>query len=207
MSADQLDQCLSGVSSGDFSVYRPRRMGFLGHWLDGEWAIKAYGIQHRTLKGDEPIVRGDHAQAAREHVSRMLPLTREEGAFYKTGFAVLHEGALANWLLFQWWTHQDVWCQLLSYSNSDDPLAFMHSTRPVRACVLDLVEQPIRGLFAVGADMASIMADSYPAGGISLGPAMTFGFIAGRHLVAADNTSREPQQPFPPARRTPNDSL
>ncbi len=137
MSADQLDQWPSGVSSGDFSVYRPRRMGFLGHWLDAEWAIKAYGIQHRTLKGDEPIVRGDLAQAAREHVSRMLPLTREEGAFYKTGFAVLHEGALANWLLFQWWTHQDVWCQLLSYSNSDDPLTFMHSTRPVRACVYE----------------------------------------------------------------------
>ena len=137
MSANQLDQWPSGVSSDDFPIYRPRRMGFLGHWLDGEWAIKAYGIQHRTLKGDEPIVRGDHAQAAREHVSRMLPLTREEGAFYKTGFAVLHEGVLANWLLFQWWTHQDVWCQLLSYSNSDDPLAFMHSTRPVRACVYE----------------------------------------------------------------------
>lgn len=95
------------------------------------------GIQQRTLKGDEPIVQGDLAQAAREHVSRMLPLTREEGAFYKTGFAVLHEGALANWLLFQWWTHRDVWCQLLSYSNSDDPLTFMHSTRPVRACVYE----------------------------------------------------------------------
>ncbi len=75
------------------------------------------------------------------------------------------------------------------------------------ARVSDMDEQPIRGLYAVGADMASIMAGSYPAGGISLGPAMTFGFIAGRHLVAADNTSGEPQQPFPPARRTPNDSL
>jgi len=56
---------------------------------------------------------------------------------YKTGFAVLHEGALANWLLFQWWTHGDVWCQWLSYSDSSDPLSFRFSTRPVRACVYE----------------------------------------------------------------------
>ncbi len=137
MLADQFDQWPSGFSSSDFSVYRPRRMGFLDHWLDDEWAIKAYGIQVHELEDSEPVVRDDLAEAAREHVLRLLPLTREEGSFYKTGFAVLHEGDMANWLLFQWWTHQDVWCQLLSYANSDDPLTFMHSTRPVRACVYE----------------------------------------------------------------------
>ncbi|HTS23994.1 MAG TPA: FAD-dependent oxidoreductase [Casimicrobiaceae bacterium] len=44
---------------------------------------------------------------------------------------------------------------------------------------------PVRGLYAVGSDMASIMAGCYPAGGITLGPAMTFGFIAGEDLAAA----------------------
>jgi succinate dehydrogenase/fumarate reductase flavoprotein subunit len=38
---------------------------------------------------------------------------------------------------------------------------------------------PIPGLYVVGSDMASIMGGHYPAGGINLGPAMTFGFIAG----------------------------
>ncbi len=56
--------------------------------------------------------------------------------------------------------------------------------------VLDRAGVPIPGLYAVGNDMASIMAGRYPAGGITLGPAMTFGFIAAHH--AAD-------RPLPPA--------
>lgn len=41
---------------------------------------------------------------------------------------------------------------------------------------------PMKGLHAAGTDMASIFGGAYPAGGINLGPAMTFGFVAGRHL-------------------------
>ncbi|WP_236638316.1 FAD-binding protein [Mangrovicoccus ximenensis] len=37
---------------------------------------------------------------------------------------------------------------------------------------------PIPGLFAVGNDLSSIFAGHYPSGGITLGPAMTFGYIA-----------------------------
>ena len=44
---------------------------------------------------------------------------------------------------------------------------------------------PIPGLYAVGTDAASIMGGYYPAGGINLGPAMTFGYIAGRHVAGA----------------------
>lgn len=49
--------------------------------------------------------------------------------------------------------------------------------------VLDARGQPIPGLHAVGADMASVMGGYYPAGGITLGPGMTFGYIAGRVLA------------------------
>ncbi|MCY1402658.1 3-oxosteroid 1-dehydrogenase [compost metagenome] len=51
------------------------------------------------------------------------------------------------------------------------------------AQVLDEHSQPIAGLYAVGTDMASIMGGHYPAGGINLGPAATFGYIAGRHIA------------------------
>lgn len=44
---------------------------------------------------------------------------------------------------------------------------------------------PLAGLYAVGTDMASIMGGFYPSGGINLGPAMTFGYIAGRHAAGA----------------------
>ncbi len=45
----------------------------------------------------------------------------------------------------------------------------------------------IVGLYAAGNDMASIMGGNYPGAGITLGPALTFGYIAGRHLVGASN--------------------
>jgi succinate dehydrogenase/fumarate reductase flavoprotein subunit len=51
------------------------------------------------------------------------------------------------------------------------------------AQVLDARGQPIAGLYAVGTDMASIMGGHYPAGGINLGPAATFGYIAARHIA------------------------
>ncbi|QPG65145.1 FAD-dependent oxidoreductase [Pseudomonas sp. BIGb0427] len=51
------------------------------------------------------------------------------------------------------------------------------------AQVLDEKREVIAGLYAVGTDMASIMGGHYPAGGINLGPAATFGYIAGRHIA------------------------
>ena len=45
--------------------------------------------------------------------------------------------------------------------------------------------EPIDGLYAAGNDQASVMGGHYPSGGINLGPAMTFGFIAGRHAARA----------------------
>ena len=53
-----------------------------------------------------------------------------------------------------------------------------------RARVLDAADAPIPGLYAVGNDQASVMGGHYPAGGINIGPAMTFGYIAARDLAA-----------------------
>jgi succinate dehydrogenase/fumarate reductase flavoprotein subunit len=52
-----------------------------------------------------------------------------------------------------------------------------------QAQVLDGEGRPITGLYAAGNDMASLMGGSYPSGGITLGPAMTFGFVAAHHAA------------------------
>lgn len=52
------------------------------------------------------------------------------------------------------------------------------------AQALDANDQPIAGLYVAGNDMHSVMGGQYPAPGITLGPALTFGWLAGRHLAA-----------------------
>lgn len=51
------------------------------------------------------------------------------------------------------------------------------------AQVLDATGTAIPGLYASGNDMNSLMGGHYPSGGITLGPAMTFGYIAAHHAA------------------------
>lgn len=68
--------------------------------------------------------------------------------------------------------------------------------------VLGVDRQPIPGLYAVGNDIASIMGGNYPGAGITLGPALTFGHIAGCHLAGASTgVESDDRQAAEPARR------
>jgi hypothetical protein len=51
------------------------------------------------------------------------------------------------------------------------------------ALVLDASGKPIPRLYACGNDMLSIMRGAYPGPGITLGPALTFGYLAARHAA------------------------
>jgi 3-oxosteroid 1-dehydrogenase len=50
------------------------------------------------------------------------------------------------------------------------------------AQVLDWKDEPIPGLYAAGNAMAAVLGEGYGGAGGTLGPGMTFGYIAGRHL-------------------------
>lgn len=52
------------------------------------------------------------------------------------------------------------------------------------ANVLDREGQPIKGLYATGNVAGSVAGGSYPGAGATLGPAMTFAYIAAEHMVA-----------------------
>ncbi|HEY4887387.1 MAG TPA: FAD-dependent oxidoreductase [Candidatus Dormibacteraeota bacterium] len=51
------------------------------------------------------------------------------------------------------------------------------------ARVLDGQGTPIEGLYAAGNDMESIFSGDYPGGGVTIGPAMVFGYIAALHMA------------------------
>jgi succinate dehydrogenase/fumarate reductase flavoprotein subunit len=54
------------------------------------------------------------------------------------------------------------------------------------ARVLDDAGAPIAGLYACGNDMSSIMDGAYPGPGITLGPALTFAYLATRALAGRE---------------------
>jgi len=56
-----------------------------------------------------------------------------------------------------------------------------------RAQVIDGEGNAIAGLYAVGNNAASAMGESYPGAGVTIGPAMTFGYIAARDMTGAND--------------------
>jgi len=67
-----------------------------------------------------------------------------------------------------------------------------------RARVLDGAGQPIAGLYAAGNNSGTPFGDTYPGAGATIGPAMTFGFVAANDIAeragnqrASDKASRD----------------
>ena len=55
-----------------------------------------------------------------------------------------------------------------------------------KARVIGKDGKAIKGLYAIGNNAASAMGESYPGAGVTIGPAMTYGYIAARDLTGAN---------------------
>lgn len=55
-----------------------------------------------------------------------------------------------------------------------------------RARVVGTNGKPVPGLYATGNNAASAMGDSYPGAGVTIGPALTFGYIAARDALGVN---------------------
>lgn len=56
-----------------------------------------------------------------------------------------------------------------------------------RARVLGQDGKPIAGLYAVGNNAASAMGESYPGAGVTIGPALTFGYLAAKDALGVNS--------------------
>ena len=65
-----------------------------------------------------------------------------------------------------------------------DIATFIGLSTDACARVLDGSRRPIPGLYAAGNDMTSPFGGDYPAAGVTIGSAMTFGYIAGQHAAS-----------------------
>lgn len=60
-----------------------------------------------------------------------------------------------------------------------------------KAQVVGENDKPVNGLYAAGNNAASAMGESYPGAGVTLMPAMTFGYLAARHITRTNNEIRD----------------
>ncbi|MGE2836983.1 FAD-binding protein [Mycobacterium sp. SMC-4] len=63
------------------------------------------------------------------------------------------------------------------------------------ARVLRADDSPIRGLYAVGNASAAVMGRSYAGAGATIGPAMTFGYVAVKHIAGTGAAASPDHQP------------
>ena len=53
---------------------------------------------------------------------------------------------------------------------------------------VDKAGAPIAGLYACGVASASVFGGVYPGAGASVGPSMTFGYVAAKHAAGVGNS-------------------
>lgn len=116
-------------SVSQFERYEKRHFEFIDVEAVGELRIKWYGIGAHAV----PVDRAT-CGAAQAYVRRHLPeAVAAEGDDHGLGFAIVHEGKNATWLLIHWWAHSDILCQLMGHTNEDGD--FVGTDRPLHACV------------------------------------------------------------------------
>jgi succinate dehydrogenase/fumarate reductase flavoprotein subunit len=113
------------------------------------------GVDLDFAKGQTPYnrIQGDAAEAQRQGLSNPCMAPLAHGPYYAVQVVAGSLGTFAG----------------------------LRTT--AQAQVLDAQGQPIAGLYASGNDMNSMMGGNYPSGGITLGPAMTFGYLAAHHAA------------------------
>ncbi len=119
--------------------YRQRLFSPVGLWRRDQWRIKAYGITHDLARPETDVLDTGVAEAAQRHVLARLAEAETEGSHYSCGFAIIHQGLQANWLVFNWWAYGVICCEALARAPVDDPTKFEIYDGKAMACIWEMV--------------------------------------------------------------------
>jgi ketosteroid isomerase-like protein len=123
---------------GSHEMYRPRWFDDLGIWTFGTKRFKligiSYGAEHRQSNAAPELVA-----AAEAHCRALADQMDRQGGHFALGFVILHEGATANWLLFDWWLEGGILAHILSSSSLEQPARFRKVEPPLMACAWELL--------------------------------------------------------------------
>jgi len=125
-------QASSATSPAAAGGYAPRSAWFEGIVGCGPAAIKLSVI---SVDSVPPAART--FAAARNVIAAERPAL-EETAYIGAGFAILHRGAEANWLLLLWWTEGGTATRKLWRGDLDDGESFTAVDPLYMACVWEL---------------------------------------------------------------------
>lgn len=121
------------IAAADTSIYAPRTARFAELVACGPATIKLSVIEAHAAQA----VKGAAIEAARAIIAGAgdrLAATRHLNA----GFAILHQGEEALWLLLHWWLEGGIATHLLWRSDLDGEPAFVLAEPLLMACVWEL---------------------------------------------------------------------
>lgn len=145
-------------------AYLPRAVTPLALWTAGPLRLKPYAICAAGRQADPARLA-----AAQAHLARALPPEVEaEGDADGIGFAILHFGEDADWLLADWWVRGDSLAQRLwqgrSGTDGEGTGFAALAPRPLVACLWELaVILHERAAFIAAMTGGSPDADAYLA--------------------------------------------
>ena len=118
----------------NFEPYTKRPVKFLQQVSSKGWKIKVYAISVKT----EPLAKELVSNGIKAIISHLPQPALTENR-YGVGFMIIHQGAMRNWFLLDWWEQEDIMHHRLFSSPLDNPDAISaESDSSLIACVHEL---------------------------------------------------------------------